>query len=323
MKARVLAAAGVAMALAATLSGCMTVHGETAIVPATSKAEAKKVLKDFVTVTNKANQAYDAKLNATIERDALGDIDQAGLKARHAITPEGDEEYQPLKLTSTQFHIPQQAGWPKFFVVDAASNKASEKRWMLVFARDSIDDKWKAAYLGLLNPDDVPDLAKDEDGYAKAVPNGGGADLLIAPDKLSKAYTTYLQDGKGSTFADGPQTTEWRERREKWANRPAARNEWADLPADSEQYPPMGLYTEDGDALVFFASHHHTKQTVAEGYTPKVDPLVEPLMKGEAKRSLTQMLMGQQVVSVPAADADEDQVGFLDRQSGVVSAEGE
>jgi hypothetical protein len=321
VKARVLAAAGVMTALTATLSGCVTVHGETAIVPATDKAEAKKVLRNFVTVTNQANEAYDADRIATIERGVLGDTDQASLEARRAVDPEGDEDYEPLELTDAQFHIPRQAGWPKFFVTDTTSNRLSEKRWVLVFSRNAIDEKWKAAYLGLLDPAGLPEFAEDKDGYVKAVPNGGGEDLLIAPDKLSEAYTTFLRDGRGSTFADGPRTTGRREIREKSANRPAARNEWADLPAGSRQYPPMGLYTEEGGALVFF-THHHTRQTVADGYTPKVHSLVKPLLKGEAKRSLTQVFMGQQAVNVPAEDAGDGQITFLDQRTGIISAKG-
>ncbi|WP_461028354.1 hypothetical protein [Streptomyces sparsus] len=339
MRARMLVAAGAVVVLAATLSGCLTVHGERAVVPAVERAEAKKVLKDFVRVSNKADRNFDASLNSTVEHAGLGEINRAALRARKALAPEGNSDHEPLVLSEPRFHIPRQAGWPKYFLVDAATGADDGVRRLLAFSRAGVDEKWKASYLAVLQAEDVPDFATDKDGFARPVTgNGedggkdadGGADagsgedagLLIAPEKLSAAYTDYLQNGRGDTFADGPQTSERRSTRAKSANRPAARNEWADLPADSAGYPPVGLRTTDGSALVFFTSHHQTKQTVASGYTPTVRPLVKPLLKGESKQWLTQVYVTLQAVLVPPEDEEDGQVRFLDQRTGLVSAEG-
>ncbi|MDK1474049.1 hypothetical protein QNO07_11580 [Streptomyces sp. 549] len=341
MRARVLAAAGGAVLLAATLSGCLTVHGERAVVPAVDKAEARQVLKEYVRDVDKAQRTFDADLSARVERGGLGEIEHAALRARKAVAPDGNPDHEPLELSAPRFHIPRQAGWPKYFLVDAAAGPDSRR--LLAFTREGVDEKWKAAYSARLAPGDVPEFATDADGHALPVTGSGGSEdgdgkgdggdgkgdgageggkLLADPGELSAAYTGYLQDGRGSTFADGPQTSERRATRARSANRPAARNEWADLPASSKQYPPMGLYTEDGSALVFFTSHHQTKQTVASGYTPKVRPLVKPLLKGEPKQWLTQVFVTVQAVVVPPDDAAEDQVRFLDQRTGLVSAEG-
>lgn len=328
MRSRLLAAATTATVLAATLSGCITVHGETAVVPAISKAEAKKVLENFTKVNNKANRTYDAELNATIEAGALGAIDQAGLRARDEVHPNGNEDFAPLELTDPRFLIPEQAGWPKSFVADTASNRSDGGRWYLVFQRNGVDEPWKATYLAVLPEDAVPEFAFEEDGHVVDVPVGGGPGgdagapkPAIAPDEISEAYTDYLQDG-GSGWADGPHTSGWRAERDENAEQPGRRTEWADLPAGPPRFTPFALRTEDGGTVVFFASHHHKKQTVAEGYTPKIkDAYVKALLKGEAKHSVTYVRVSEQAALVPPASEGGD-VQFLSRVAGLIEAKG-
>lgn len=320
-----LAAAVTAGALLASLTGCVTVHGESAVVPALSKAEAAKVLKSFVKTNNKANTAYDAKLNATIESGALGAIDQAGLKSRKKVDPKGNPDYRPLELTDTRYLIPEQAGWPKFFVTDSRSNRKGRGRWLFVFQRDRADGPWKASYLSVVDPEEIPRFARDEHGHVKAVPVGGASGLSVPPDELSKRYTRYLQEGAGDDFAAGPHTTKLREQREKAMKRKDVRNEFADQAARPPQYAPFGLRTKDGGALVFFTSHHHHKQTLPRGYKPQIkDPLVKALMSGTPKQSVTFVRVSEQAVTVPSrrAGKSEGKVTFLSRIEGLTAARG-
>ncbi|WP_307805273.1 hypothetical protein [Streptomyces spirodelae] len=309
-------------ALLASLTGCVTVHGESAVVPALSKAEAAKVLGTFVKKNNQANTAYDAELNATIESGALGAIDQAGLKSRKEVRPKGNPDYRPLELTDTRYLIPEQAGWPKFFVTDSKSNRKGQGRWLFVFQRDRADGPWTASYLSVVDPGEIPRFARDEHGHVKAVPVGGGSGLTVSPDQLSKRYARYLQEGAGEDFAPGPHTSKVREQREKAMKRTSVRNEFADQPAQPPQYAPFGLRTKDGGALVFFASHHHHKQTLPKGYQPQIkDPLVKALMSGTPKHSVTFKRVSEQVVTVPAR-GKKGKVTFLSRIEGLTAAQG-
>ncbi|GGO58544.1 putative lipoprotein [Streptomyces daqingensis] len=324
LQVRLLGAAATTTVLTVALSGCVTVHGETAVVPAVSKAEAKKVLEKFSKTSNKANRAFDVKLNSTVETGALGAIDQAGLKSRKKVQPEGNPGYKPLRLSDERFLIPKQAGWPKFFVADTQTNRMRNGRWLFVFQRDSADAPWKASYLAVIENSEMPEFAVGKGGYAKAVPGTSGHGLVLAPDELSDAYVSYLRDGKGEEdFAPGAHTSKRRAQREGSANRPGRRTEFADQAAKAPQYAPFGLRTEDGGALVFFASHHHSKETFAEGYKPPVkDPLLKALMTGEPKQSVTYVRVSEQAVTVPSKKAG-GQVGFLNRIDGLTSAKGE
>lgn len=316
------AAAVTAAALLATLTGCVTVHGETAVIPAVGKDEAAQVLKTFTARNNRANSGYDTKLNARIESGALGAIDQAGLKSRKEVEPKGNPDYEPLKLTDTRYLIPEQAGWPKFFVTDSKSNRKGAGRWFFVFQRDRAHGPWKASYLSVLQPDEIPEFARDRNGRVKAVPTGGDAKLALSPGKLSGAYTRYLQEGAGEEFAKGPHTSVLRERREKQLKQTGVRNEFVDQAAQPPQFAPFGLRTKDGGGLVFFASHHHHKQTLPRGYTPQIkNPLVKALMTGKPKQSVTFKRVSAQAVRVPA-QKDGGETTFLSRIEGLTAARG-
>jgi len=313
----------VALAALTGLTGCITVHGEKAVVPATTKAEAAKALDHFTRTNNEANRTHDAKLNATIETGPLGAIDQAGLRARHTVHPNGNPNHQTLELTDARFLIPRQAGWPKFFVADAAANRSDDRRWLLVFTRGGIEENWKVSYLSVLAADAVPKFSRDDEGYAEVVPTDETAGLAVTPDELSRTYTDHLREG-GTVFAQGPMTSGLRAERKKSANNPCARTEWADLPAKDEWFAPVGLRAEGGGALVFCTAHHQMKQTVAKGDRTQIkDPYVKALMEGTPEQSVTYVRLALQAVSVPAADAENPQVTLLYRLQRLTGAKGE
>lgn len=147
----------------------MTVHGEREMLPAVSKAEATTALKQFVDGFNASNTKLDPKVNPTYETESLLAVDQALTKSGQAVSPRGNPKFPRLTLTSPHFTVPKQAGWPKFFLADAVSNR-NNARWFLVFTRDAVGAKWKASYLSALADNQIPQFKTDPDGYAEAVP---------------------------------------------------------------------------------------------------------------------------------------------------------
>ncbi|MFF7649549.1 hypothetical protein ACFZCY_06775 [Streptomyces sp. NPDC007983] len=302
----------------------MTVHGERENIPSVDKAEAAEALKDFTATYNKAYQELDPSVVSEVETGPLKEISTADLKAQHANSPQGNPNYPPLKLSDASFHIPRQIGWPKFFVADTDSNRDAN-RWLVVFTRDGADQPWKAAYLSILSQDEVPAFATDKDGWAKPVKATGATPrLAVRPDELSGAYTDYLMTGKGDTFADGSATSGMRESRAKFKKTPKFWTQYIDTPAaGGGSDAPVGLRTKDGGAVVFFTSHHRQKQTMAKGFRPNPDPQVKALMTGEAKRAVTLTRVAESAVRVPAKDAADPKVVFLNRLEGVTGAKGE
>ncbi|KAA0933769.1 hypothetical protein FGF04_19645 [Streptomyces apricus] len=317
-----LAAASVTV-LSVTASGCVVVHGEQEILPGATRAEAARALSDFTTAYNEANGANDPALDADRVTGALGDIDGAKLRAGGKNQPGGNPEYVPLKLTDTEFTIPEKAGWPRWFVTDSKANKGrAEDRWLLVFTRGDANDVWQVSYLTIAAAAEIPEFEKDEDGWAQPVA-ADAADLAVAPGRLPKSYTAYLKDG-GDTFAAGAHTTQWRSDRKKNAARPGLAQQYIDEPLASGDYAPVGLRTEDGGALVFFTTRHYQKQTAAPGVPINVTNAdVKALMTGDPKQSLTLESTSNQAVLNPPKSSQNPKIQFLSRIQGLTAAKGE
>ncbi|MFJ9628350.1 hypothetical protein ACIQPR_28715 [Streptomyces sp. NPDC091280] len=313
---RVLTAA-LMTALSLTASGCVVVHGEREVLPATTRAEAATALQQFTTAYNAADKAYDSSLDAAHVTGALGDIDAARLKAGHTNSPSGNANYSPLELTDAKFTIPKKAGWPRWFLADAAGNKGGSSRWLLVFTRNDLSEPWQVAYLTLLAPSAVPKFKTDKDGWAEAVP-ADSAELAVAPGDLSKRYASYLKSG-GTDFADGPHTSAWRADREK-ATKPGLAVQFLDEPLTAGDYAPVALRTADGGALVFYTTRYFQKETAAAGTSvPTQNKNVQALTTGSAQQSLTLQLMSNQVALDPERGG---KVSVLGRIEGLTSAQG-
>ncbi|MFJ8182205.1 hypothetical protein [Streptomyces sp. NPDC096105] len=305
-------------ALSVTASGCVVVHGEREVLPAATRAEAAEALKEFTAAYNEADKAYDSSLDADHVTGALADIDGARLEAGKVNHPDGNPRHVPLELTDAKFTIPAKAGWPRWFLADAAANKGGDIRWLLVFTRDALDDPWEVAFLTLVPPEDMPEFKTDKDGWAEAVP-ANSTGLAVAPGELSQKYATYLKDG-GDGFADGPHTSGWRDTRRKQSVRPGLATQYIDEPLVNGDYAPLALRTADGGALVFFTTRHFEKQTAAAGATvPTPNKDVLALTTGEIRQSLTMEFVSNEVALDPA----DGPVEVLGRIQGLTSAKGE
>lgn len=255
----------------------------------------------------------------------LGEINQAGLRARAVTTPGGNPNHRPLELTDARFVLPKKAGWPRWFLADTDSNRdtdegAGDQRWLLVFVRNGPQQLWEAAHLVVLGPAQVPEFA-EEGGYA--VPVAADSDALaVAPADLGKEYASFLKDGQPGQFTAGAHTSLWREQRQKGANRPGLATQYIDRAADQGDFAPLGLRTKDGGAFVFFATRFFERQTAAPGYRPKVDPAVKALLTGEVENTVTKEWVSNQVALVKPAGTDRDGVTVAGRLQGVVGAQG-
>ncbi|MFF8829201.1 hypothetical protein [Streptomyces sp. NPDC015131] len=323
---RVAAALAAATVLALTASGCVTVHGEREVVPAATRDEAARALADFTEAYNKADKAYDPALDAGRVTGPLGAINQAGLKSRSVTSPDGNPSHRPLELTDARYAIPRKAGWPRWFVADTDSNRdadqgAQDNRWVLVFVRNGPEQLWEVAYLQIVAAGALPEFATDADGWAEpAAPDA--TTLAVAPRNLSEEYATYLQSGRPAHFTAGPHTSQWRDERRSVAKRPGLATQFVDQPLDTGDFAPLGLATEDGGALVFFATRYYDRQVAAKGYRPKVNADVRALMTGEVRSTLTKEWVSSQAVLVKPAGATADQVTVLSRLQGVTAATG-
>src|ERR671919_611771 len=94
-------------ALSLTASGCVVVHGEREVLPATTRAEAAKALQQFTSAYNAADKAYDSSLDADHVTGALSAIDAARLNAGATNHPDGNPAHSPLELSDAKYTIPK------------------------------------------------------------------------------------------------------------------------------------------------------------------------------------------------------------------------
>ncbi|MFE4593485.1 hypothetical protein [Streptomyces laurentii] len=318
-------AAAAAALLTLTASGCVTVHGESALIPAATPAEAEQALKDFTVAFNAADKAYDPARDAGRVTGPFGEINQAGLRSRKVTSPNGNANHRPLELTDAKFAIPRKAGWPRFFLADTDSNRdtdqgAGDNRWLLVFVRDSAAQPWKAAYLSIMGADQVPAFRREQ-GYAVPIA-AASTEAAVAPGVLGERYVAFLKDGQPGPFAPGTHTTLWRDQRKKAATRTGLVTQYVDQAESRGGFAPLALATEDGGALVFFATRYYERQTAAAGYRPKVGQDVKALMTGEVKDTVTKRWVSSQTALVKPAGAERGGVTVLARLQGVTAAEG-
>ncbi|WP_078943486.1 hypothetical protein [Streptomyces aureus] len=310
-------------ALWAAASGCVVVHGEREVVPATTRADAARALADFTAAYNKADATYDRSKDADRVTGPLAAIDAARLKAGRAGHPGGNPAHSPLAFDDARFSIPAKAGWPRWFVADATANKGvAGSRWLLVFTRDDLREPWQASYLTVLGAGDVPRFATDADGWAQPVAADDPA-LAVEPGKLGRSYATYLRSG-GDSFAAGIHTSQWRAQREKYASRPGLARQYIDEPLSSGSYAPVGLRTADGGALVFFTTRRFEKETAAAGTEiPAPGADVQALTTGEINQSLTLEFVSNQAALDPPKGSGDGRVAVLGRVEGLTGAKGE
>ncbi|MGK5529821.1 hypothetical protein [Streptomyces sp. URMC 129] len=315
-----------ALAVVTSLSGCsklsVAVDGASAVVPTASEDEARQAFERYVETSNEALEAYDAELISTVETGPWGAIREAELTAKHAVTPEGNINYTPSEFTDAHYHIPQQAGWPKFFAVDAQNTRDAENRWLMIFTRDSIDEQWAVSYLSLLPEATFPEFAEDADGYLEDIPAGGdnASGLAMDPGGMSAAYADYLASEGEGPFTDGPWTTDVLAAREAANSQPEFVTEFRDQAAEDPAYTPAALRLKDGGALVLFTSQNFEKKTMAPGEPLVVDPLVESLMESPAEQALTMEWVVTLAARVPEGEGEIEIQGGL---AGVVAATGE
>ncbi|WP_327275560.1 hypothetical protein OG609_29275 [Streptomyces sp. NBC_01224] len=308
-----------------TASGCVTVHGELEVVPTATRSEAAQALKAFTSAYNAADKAYDPALDADRVTGPLGAINQAGLKARQKNNPDGNANHSPLELTDARYLIPKKAGWPRWFLADTDSNRDEDSgkldtRWLVVFVKSGPDAGWKASYLSVVTPSQLPGFTKDNDGLAEPVA-ADSSELAVAPEDLGTQYTEYLQKGTPDVFAPGTATSGWRDAR-RTTRRAGFSYQYIDQPLDSGTFAPLGLKTDDGGALVFFSSKHFEQQTAAKGLRPPLNADVEALLTGEVKSTLTKERVSSQLVFVPKKGAGDGKVVMLNRLPGLTAAKG-
>lgn len=311
--------------------------------PAITRAQARQVWERYVAVSGRqAVTAGDPALALSLETgpqrafDSVTDtaarksanLDGAG--ARRALG-----QLAPPVYADLAFYLPEESGYPRFFVVDVTEKRASGDSAaaagalavdgagiyplgpaLMLFEEAGPGARWLlASSASLAVGETLPQLAADSAGYVPVVAPAEAA-LLAPPDDVGPLQAAVVDDGPASAamraVADGPLTTGLYRGAVNGAGELTAPHgdvyQW-DL--EGTRFPEFALRTAAGGALVFYAMTLHTTVAVP-GYIDKADPVlsgppirvpgdVRPLLPSGQLAPLVELSAGQ-LLSFAAVD---------------------
>lgn len=220
----IVVAAGVALTLALTLSGCGSPAAQTpsagrsatgsastgpassypAAPPAVSASAARQVVAAYIADNNRSNRLRSDRVLATFEGGSSRAIDAASYAQTKAAHPK-NSGYAPFTYVDQAYYIPAQSGYPYWFVFRGtirdlkAGAKPAKGSTYILFVRQSAGSRW----LNMLEPNaggvTAPPVAITSAGLAAPVTGTGAAGLAIPPDQLAAREAAALTGSRRTT----------------------------------------------------------------------------------------------------------------------------
>jgi hypothetical protein len=294
------AALAAALAVALAVAGCTsapagTAGGRTASAgtpgqPASTAAQARQVWDRYTAVSGaETGKAGHAALALSLETGAQRAYDAAA----RAYTASA---YTASAYNAPAFYLPEQSGYPRFFVVAVTQQRTSGSSSgtaappaadgtdvqpfgpeLMLFERASATAPWLLGSTARLAVGEaLPKLATDGAGYVPAVRPSAGT-LLAKPAEIGALQAAVVDDGPASAataaVASGQLTTGlYLGARNRADGLTAPRGDVYQWELEGTSYPEFALRTAAGGALVFYTMALDVAVAVP-GYIGKADPV--------------------------------------------------
>ncbi|ADB35818.1 hypothetical protein Kfla_6827 [Kribbella flavida DSM 17836] len=232
---------------------------------AVTVADGQAVVKRYNEVNNKANQARDAQLAATIEADPTLAMTRAGYQIGRKTDPAGKDRIKPFSYTDPRIGAPQYGSYPMRFVVSSGVSTSPDSRQLGVWERTTAGDPWTLKYS--VYPSATMKLPPMEG--LRPPTKADMAELAELPQTAAANLAAYLSGGAGSPtagrFVPSPGTVDLLTDR--------AKDKIADIKESyistvTDTFRPYGepltFITATGEALVFLA--------LTEQYLQRIEP---------------------------------------------------
>jgi hypothetical protein len=342
---------GPALGLAAALAtvGCTSVppgpgaasaRGSTAgaAAPAITAAQARQVWDRYVAAGAEAVKTGNPALALALETGPQRAYDSAtDTAARKTLGTSASARagLVPPAYTAPAFSLPEQSGYPRFFVADATRKLTSDYSSgaaapisvdgaairplgpeLMLFEQASAGKPWLlASTSSLAVGETLPKLAADNAGYIPTVAPTAGTQLA-QPDYVGALQAAVVDDGPANAatkaVADGPLTTGlYQGAVDHTGDLTAPPGDAYQWELDGSSYPRFALRTAAGGALVFYAMTLTTTVAVPDvinkanpihsGPPIRVPADVRPLLPPGQPAPLVQ-LSSDQTLSFAAVD---------------------
>ena len=381
--AAALAAAGCSADGTGSASPAATAHAAAAVAPTLTQAEASQVFSHYTAVAAKADNKEDLRLALPVVTGVERAVVLAGLRSRPVTfagggggstgdppQPSPDQGAYRSDLTvaffpgfgqetyrSPAFYLPEQSGYPRFFVASAAQVAADwpadlpaktviggtrqplDGTAVLMFEQAGRGTPWLLASASeLAAGESLPRLATDSAGYVPVAETSSTA--LTAPlTTVGALQAAVVDDGPASPaakpMAAGPLTTGmYAGARNHTDGLRAPRGDVYEWQLEGTTQPVFALRTADGGALALYAMTM-TETVTVPGIISKADPIrsgptipvpqdLLPQLPENQKPPLEE-LQSQQTLSFAAIDpaktsASPAQVGVIAIGGGLTYA---
>jgi hypothetical protein len=337
-----------------TAAGCTPAPAGTAAPgaprqPAVTVAQARQVWDHYVAVSGaQALKAGQSALTLALETGAQRADDAAADPAAPlpSLTPPG--------YTAPAFYLPEQSGYPRFFVVAVTRKPAGSSSGaaapatvdgaaihpfgpeLMLFKQARAGAAWLlGSTANLAVGEALPQLATDNAGFIPSV-TPSAATLLAQPDQVGALQAAVVDDGPASAatraVADGQLTTGlYRGAVSHAEGITAPHGDVYQWELEGTSYPTFALRTAAGGALVFYAMALDSLAAVP-GYIDKADPVRSgpPIQVPADVRRLLPTgqssplidLQAEQLLSFAAVDppANEGKIRVIAMGGGLASA---
>src|SRR5487761_1075421 len=259
-------AAGCAAAMAAmlALSGCAPAPQASTkslvrpVPPVITKTVARHLLASFTATSNRSNRRRDTRLLARYETGASYLLSASGY-AYSRFTNPANRGFARFSFAAPAFFIPRQAGYPRWFAVQADQRVAGHRPqpggiYYLLFTQARAGARWMLASepysAGWGAP--APSPATDSQGYATEIDPADAAGLAAAPGAVPSLHRGYLDGTAGAVrFGNGMLGLADVQDLAFWRTRLPAGSVVSDSHATTRGRV-FALRTTDGGALVFY-----------------------------------------------------------------------
>ncbi|HEX8006364.1 MAG TPA: hypothetical protein VF482_08045 [Trebonia sp.] len=342
---RLLSGAALAVAAALAVSACASASASppaaktgtasTSAAPALTSADARQVFDSYVSASARATAQRDqAAALALTEGVQWNQVKADFLRAGH-----GNAKLPLYRYGSPVFYLPEQSGYPRWFVADAPRSTVNgtanagtlaglslpaSGHVLMLFEKASAAGPWLLASSAQLAPgESVPKLAAANGTGSGSVATASTTDtsLLARPDVAGALQAAVVDDGPASAaarvVADGPLTTVLHAAQAALAPAQTPRGDVHFWALDGSNFTKFVLRTADGGALVFYTMYLNTTTEVPAEYSnsspvlpgPEITvpaefaPFLTPGTPAPRVRLITQLTLAFAAVDPPSGPA--------------------
>ncbi|MEV7413276.1 hypothetical protein AB0O04_36295, partial [Streptomyces althioticus] len=284
--------------------------------PALAKQEALAQIAHYSKINNTANATGDTNLLDTVEDGPLYAMSSADLKEEAALPRPDREPYRPraYDLDATDVYIPRiTPGQQRWFAAVTRSGSRKQYARVLVLAENTKAKRWEmVAAVDLDDPEHLPNIILDKDGYATAV-DASSASLAAPVGVLRTAIADNFATGGEKTGKKVLTPTEASRRQTKVHDQTTrkfgTRGTTRFSSADTEFPDAYALKTTTGALVIFSHTHTQHDAVAAPGLQIVPDKLDRAWLNAPAP-AFTYTFTCSDVAGVPATPKPSSLLGY-------------